>query len=306
MKTNRPYYSWSQHNLWKSSKRQFYKRYVLGEDGFRLDAWDKGKEFADFKETGNRGDSRDPLLEQVAHDTPELDIIEKELYIDLDDYKLFAKIDSCEMDMTEFYEYKTGKNPWTQKDVNAHKQLDFYALCLYIANGEKHIPKCKLYWIETEEIEFPDGSTELRYTGRVEEFVREITETDIINIGADILNTLQEIENYDFQEIDIDETDAIRYAKLYKLEKKIKSEKDLLGLKIMNDLKNLNTKHGVSEAGKFTLSTRQKKIYPLDIVNKEADYKAEIDELKRVAAESGDIEIQESQSLRFTPSKKYK
>jgi len=31
MKTNREYFSWSQYSLWKSSKKEFYKRYVLGE-----------------------------------------------------------------------------------------------------------------------------------------------------------------------------------------------------------------------------------------------------------------------------------
>ena len=52
MKTNRPHYSWSQHYLWLKSKREFYKRYVLGEESKPNRYFGKGKELGRYLETG--------------------------------------------------------------------------------------------------------------------------------------------------------------------------------------------------------------------------------------------------------------
>lgn len=303
MKTNRDYFSWSQYYLWKSSKLQFYKRYVLGDD-LRLDAFDKGKEFGEYKETGEIPHyCSDPLLEQVGSEVPSLDVMEHKLELMLGDIKLLMFLDSSRLDLTHFDEYKTGKNPWTQKMVNEHEQLDFYALGCYLVNGQTTIPTATLYWIETEEVEMPDGSKELRYTGKVEKFERTFTEEDIVNIGAKITQTVADIEAYEHVEIDIDENDAQRYVDLLQQEKEIKEELNLLKLKFFNAINDNDAKYGNSPVGKFSISERKTYQYTPDLLNKEADYKAEIDELKRQEKNSGTASIKISKSLRFTKSK---
>lgn len=301
---NRDYFSWSQYYLWKSSKLQFYKRYVLGEDNLRLKAFDKGKEFGEYKETGLTPEyCSDPLLEQVANDVPSLDLMEHKLTPKLGDIQLLAFLDSCKLDLTHFDEYKTSKNAWTQKDVNAHEQLDFYALCIYIMSEEKILPTCSLYWIETEEIEFPDGSKELRYTGCVEKFDRIFTVEDMINIGSKISQAVADIKAYEHVEIEIDDNDAKRYVELISKEKEIKAELNLLKLKILDEIESNDAKYGQSTIGKFSLSERKYYTFSADILNKEADYKVELDELKRLEKNNGTAKVSISKSLRFTLAK---
>jgi len=300
MKTNRDYFSWSQYYLWKSSKLQFYKRYVLGEEAPRLQAWDKGKEFSDYKETGELLTSvKDPLLVQVANDVPNLDIIEHELRVQLGEYKLLAYLDTCDFDLSTFYEYKTGKDEWTQKLVNQHEQLDFYALCIYIKSGETIIPKCKLYWIETEYIEMTDGSKEIRYTGHVEEFIREFTDEDMVTMMTKIVIILKEIENYEFNELELDENIVERYIKLLNDKKEIDSEIELIKLEVKNELLNNKIDYGITSKGRFSISKRKSYEYSGELVSKEKQYKDEIDELKNKEKNNGIATVLITESLLF-------
>lgn len=300
METNRDYFSWSQYYLWKSSKLQFYKRYVLGETGPKLKAFDKGKEFGNYKETGDIPHwVSDPLLQQVGDDTPSLEIMEHELKVDIFDTTLLCYLDTCDLDLTNFYEYKTGKNKWTQSLVNKHEQLDFYAFCIYVMSNEEILPTCTLYWIETEEIEMPDGSSELRYTGRIEKFERTFTEEDMVNMGTKISMTLTEIKNHEHVELELSETLVNRYIKLAALEKKIKSELNIIKLEVHNNLKTNGVKYGLTSNGRFSISERKSYIYSSDLIVKETEYKTEIDKLKKQEKDSGTATVEISESLRF-------
>lgn len=304
MKTNRDYFSWSQYYLWKSSKLQFYKRYVLGEDGPKLPAWDKGKEFSNYKETGILlNNITDPLLVQVADDVPSLDIMEHKFEVELGGYKLLAYLDTCEFDLSSFYEYKTGKNPWTQKDVDNHEQLDFYALCIYIKSGETLLPKCKLYWIETEDIELPNGSKEIRYTGHIEEFEREFTEDNMITMMTKIVSVIKEIDEYEFNELELDENLVERYIKLLEDKAEIESEINNIKLDVQNQLINTGVQYGISTKGRFSRSQRKSYEYSGNLVYKEKEYKDEIDKLKKEEKDNGIATIVITESLLFTKIK---
>lgn len=300
MKTNRNYLSWSQYSLWKSSKLQFYKRYVLGETGPILKAWDKGTEFSNYKETGEIPIYvTDPLLKQVADEVPSLDIMEYKLEVKIGEYNLLSYIDSCDFELNEFLEYKTGKDEWNQTLVNKHEQLDFYALCIYIKSNETILPKCTLYWIEVEDIEMTDGSIEKRYTGRIEKFEREFTEEDMVVMMSKIINVLKEIENYEHVELELEENLVDRYIKLSEKAEKIKKELDIIKLEVHNTLKLNDVKYGVTAKGKFSISERSNYSYSAELNNKEADYKAEIDELKRIEKNNGTAKVSKSESLLF-------
>ena len=300
MKTNRDYFSWSQYYLWKSSKFQFYKKYVLGEDGPNLKAWDKGKEFAEYKETGIIPNYvTDPLLQQVGDEVPSLDIMEQELRVEIGEYKLLAYIDSCAFDMEEFYEYKTGKDEWNQTLVNKHEQLDFYALSIYIKSGETILPKCTLFWIEIEDIEMTDGSIEKRYTGRIEKFERQFTKEDMVIMMTKIVNSLKEIEEYEYVELEIEDDLVDRYIELSEKAKEIDAELKIIKLEVLNTLKLNCVDYGSSSKGKFSISKRRSYIYSPKLNDLESKYKEEIDELKRVEKNDGIAKESISESLLF-------
>ena len=300
MNRNRDYFSWSQYYLWKSSKLQFYKRYVLGEEGPNLLAFKKGKEFADYKETKEIPTFvSDPLLSQVGDQTPELEILEHELRVQIGDYNLLSYLDTCDFDLKEFYEYKTGKNEWTQALVEKHEQLDFYALCIYIKSGETIIPKCKLYWIETEEIIMTDGSKELRYTGNIEEFTREFTEDDMITMMTKIVTVLKEIEEYEHVELNLDDNLVERYIKLEADKKEIESELNNIKLEVMNTLENNKVKYGITDKGRFSVSERKTYNFSPDLKQKEKEFKADIDKCKKKEKDNGIATFSISKSLRF-------
>lgn len=309
MKTNRDYFSWSQYNLFKSSKFQFYKRYVLGDE-LRLPAFEKGKEFADYRETGKVSQfNDDPLLDAVSKAIPDIGISELKIEVgfdtgleDVGNLKLLSFIDECSEDLTEFSEFKTGKNAWNQAMVDKHKQLDFYAACIYIKSDGKVIPKCKLYWIETEEITTL-GEKKLMYTGVVECFEKQFTETDIENILIELAVTYQEIINWEYEEIEIDDSLTERYIEIENEIKKLNSEKSIIKLKVLDELNSVGSKYAVSNKGKFSISERKSPIYSKELIIKEKQYKDEINKLKKSEKDSPDIQYTVSESLLFKASK---
>ena len=303
METNRDYFSWSQYSLWKSSKLQFYKRYGLGEEGPRLPQFDKGKEFADFRETGELPHwVDDPLIETVNKAIPRVGQSELKLQPKWGEVSLLSYIDECQDDLKHFLEFKTGKIPWDQTKVNNHEQLDFYALCIYLHSGEKVIPSCELVWIETEETETAQG-VELTYTGHVERFKREFTYDDMVNMATKLMVAWTEIKSWKFEELELDDDIVERYIDLLDQKKQIDHEIDLIKLQVMDELKSVGADYAVGGRGRFSLSRRKTPIYSTELINKETEYKNEIDKLKKAEKDSPNMEYTISESIRFTIKK---
>lgn len=299
MITNRDYFSWSQFSLFNSSPLQFYKRYGLGEKLF-TPAFDKGKEFADYRETNEIPHYvDDPLLETVSKLVPTLYNPEYELNVEFAGIKLKAFLDDVDNDLIEFHEYKTGKEPWDQLKVEKHEQLDFYAFMLYVFSDSKIIPKCTLYWIETEEVEEPDGTKKLYYTGGVQKFERTFTKKDMINIGAKIVTTWEAIQAYEHEELEVEDSVVDRYIQLEKEIKERKNELDLIKLKIMDDLKAVGAKYASSSKGRFSLSGRITKHYPANVTSLESKYKKEINSLKLKEEKAGNVTTTTSEYILF-------
>lgn len=315
METIRPHYSWSQHSLFKSSKLSFYKAYVLGEEKKSNIRFEKGKEFGKYKETGEIPHwVDDPLLEEVAEAIPDLDYKEQEITVDFfkgredqkpDYYKpLLMYTDASKKDLTEFHEYKTGKTPWTQQKVNEHGQLDFYATGLYILSGQKVIPKCKLYWIETEDIEMTDGTIKVVYTGHVEEFEREFTEEEILATMIDILNTQREISEWDYNELELPEEKANRYIELLDKKAEIDAELNLIKLDVETQLLENGLEYAVAEAGKFSFTSRRSYSFSEELEELKDKYKTEIKKKEDLEKKTGVAKEYVNKSIRFTRNKK--
>jgi len=115
MLREKQYLSWSQYSLWQTSKREFYKRYVLKEDRSNNKFFEKGRELSEGLEYGDNGVSTDELLPVVLSTIPKLDKAEFKIEVKLSNGEvILCYLDSCAELNDEFLEYKTGKIPWTQ------------------------------------------------------------------------------------------------------------------------------------------------------------------------------------------------
>ena len=155
------YLSYSQYSSY--FKGQYIKRYLEGEKIENIYVT-LGKKVADQLENGEKTfnieipEVREKKLEYVFKGIPLLGYLdgfsEKEMIID---------------------EYKTGTKNWTQRKVDKHEQLTFYAImisALYKIPIEKI--RIRLWWLET----FIDTDGELKLSGHVEHKETKRTKED--------------------------------------------------------------------------------------------------------------------------------
>jgi hypothetical protein len=159
------YLSWSQMQIWKSSKERYKREYFSDAKKLDTDALRFGKGFANSVEDGTYKETV-PSLQVYSE-------IEQKVEIEINGVPILSYIDSYCPEKNVFHEYKTGKIPWTSSKVHSHDQLVFYATALNSLRGE--MPEyCDLHWIETKPIEkkkdtggFHDREIyQLEFTGR--------------------------------------------------------------------------------------------------------------------------------------------
>jgi len=157
------YISFSQYDAFNKGKYEEY--YLLGVE-LKNKYLDFGKDVHENK------------IESLGIPKPE--IKEKELKIEFNGIPILAYIDGLSIkDEVVIDEYKTSVNPWTQKKVDEHEQLDFYAIAV---SQELKIPiesiKIRLWWIET----YIDTDGNLKLSGRVEKFETKRTNLNVLKI----------------------------------------------------------------------------------------------------------------------------
>lgn len=174
------YLSYSQYSTYLASPRQYQKIYL---DGVRLDNkyLDFGKMIADVLENREKEKNENERIACELLEKPEQS--ELELLVDFYKIPLFGKLDGFNKSKNEIVEYKTGKIEWTQKKVDEHEQLTFYAIMI---NKKFKIKfediKIKLVWLET--MEDTDGTMFL--TGSKKEFETKRSQKDILKIYSKI------------------------------------------------------------------------------------------------------------------------
>ena len=167
----RDYISWSAMSLLEKDEDAYVRRYLYGEEGFRNDAMDFGKVVADALQDEK---SVDPHIRYIITFIPRFEVPEQEIVAKYKKMKLLGRMDSSDLSLSSFREYKTGRTKWTQTKVDSHGQLVFYATIIFLI--KKRIPHAFLDWIPTEYDE--DGF--LKLTGDIKTFKRKaITLTDI-------------------------------------------------------------------------------------------------------------------------------
>jgi len=118
--------SYSQINLFKNEKREYYKRYILKEPF-------KGNEYMDFgTKVGtalehNDFTKFDPEEKETLQKCTRLDLFEKKITIDFNQFILVGYIDTISSDLRTIIDYKTGG---AGKELNYLKN-EYTQLCLY-------------------------------------------------------------------------------------------------------------------------------------------------------------------------------
>jgi hypothetical protein len=277
MQTLREYYSWSQHNLWQSSKKAYRDKYVLGAYDVSSKYMQKGKELAEKLENSDSESwgGTDVLGDAIALTLPKLDISEYELDVILDDIKVLGYLDSASQDLRMFYEYKTGTTIWDDDRVQNDKQLLFYASLIHEKTGV--IPICYLYWAET----FKNEDTgEIEFKGTIKKFVRTFSGIEIAKMKKEILATYNEIKEYTHNVALIDDAITEQYLDVKAQIDNLTSVLDELKSSIKLTIEETNSKHGASGYGTFTIVEKSEYEYSDVINNLDKEYKAVIDKMK--------------------------
>lgn len=160
------YLSFSQYNSFNNGTYEKY--YLLGEK-LQTKYLDFGKEVAEKLEQ-----------ELETFGLPIPDEREKKLFVNFQGIPLLGYLDGfSSKEEIIIDEYKTGVNHWTQKKVDAHEQLDFYAI---MVSEELKVPieniRIRLHWLET----FIDTDGKIKLSGRLETFETKRTNLDVLKI----------------------------------------------------------------------------------------------------------------------------
>lgn len=194
----KPYLSYSQMDLWQKNKDQYRARYYMGGPGFESRETIFGKQFAKMMEDG--------LQHPVADLVPRGDKMEYKVLMDINGVPVLGYLDSYDSQGKFIYEYKTGKELWTDLRVAKHEQLVIYSLLVKQKHGTVD-PWVRLVWIQTKECagEYKLGGVtfgskaEIDFTGHVQTFKRRIVQWERDKMKKKIRKIAEEISK-DYQQ----------------------------------------------------------------------------------------------------------
>lgn len=202
LKMPKAYLSYSQMRVWLDDKNQYRDRYYRGIQEPSSKYMMFGSEIAKGLEDGSI----------VVPGLIQYPVKEYQCKIDVDGVPFFAYLDTYWPERFKFREYKTGsprsdgRPRWTQKDVQAHMQLDIYSLLIQIKDGAVD-DECHLDWIKTRpKMKYltdnwgnilESQSNEMELTGELQSFTRVITQHERDRMRSLIRSVANEIsEDY--------------------------------------------------------------------------------------------------------------
>lgn len=178
--------SWSAMSSFMYDKEQWARKYV---DGI-IDPPNAQMGFGNV--VGQKLASDPTFLPAV----PRYAQFEKKLEGKIGEIELIAFLDSFDPETKAFFEYKTSSNKtkWTQKSAEAHGQLDFYFLLLWL---NYQIPpekvRCSLHYIPVHET----GDFQMEISKESIKFFEVCKTTkDILKFGAEIKKIYKEMITY--------------------------------------------------------------------------------------------------------------
>jgi hypothetical protein len=167
------------------NKEQWFDTYILGN-------FKKSKEM-DFGSAVDLRIQNDPTF--LPH-LPRYECMQAELVAMLGKIRIKGKPDGFNLTKSkELFDYKTGRNPWTQKKVEDSIQLKFYLLLLYIhykIKPEEFV--CGIHWLETKET--GDFKVEFVKEENIQTFTTRYTLQDLLVFIKQIKGIYKEMERY--------------------------------------------------------------------------------------------------------------
>ncbi len=195
------YLSYSQKQLWKSSKAKYIEQYFEGRKNSIIynDSMVFGSEFA--YQIEHAQDSGDLLTDATALMLKKYDQRDQEIIAEIKTksgwIKIIGRPDTFNSKTCDFREYKTGLRPWTQRKAEKHSQLTFYGMLIYLKHNVAP-DHCWLDWIETEKVkivnDFLGEIEQMKPTGKILSFKVEIGLRRILEEIADTIKVAEEIE----------------------------------------------------------------------------------------------------------------
>lgn len=179
-------------NLSPSAINSFLWNPVQWFDAYILGNFKKSKEM-DFGTMIDLKIQNDPNF--LPH-LPRYEYMQEELVAMLGNIRLKGKPDGFNLTKSkELFDYKTGRNPWTQQKVDDSIQLKFYLLLLYI--NKKIRPEeftCGIHWLPTKET--GDFKVEFVEEKNIKTFVTRYTLQDLLVFIKQIKGIYKEMEQY--------------------------------------------------------------------------------------------------------------
>ena len=206
--------SWSSLNCWITNQTRFRKEYFERGDKIDSRAMRFGKGFAAIMEDVSEHpellkdktwmmnkfglDIESQEGKEFVENLKFYDMSEFEITCNVKGVPILSFIDSYNSETNNFFEYKTGRHPWTQSKVQKHDQLTFYATALKYSVG-KMPEECELLWVETKEgtgaVEdfWRSDENKINVTGKIKSFKREFDEREIERMEDLIVKCATEI-----------------------------------------------------------------------------------------------------------------
>lgn len=171
--------------------------------------WDKGQWYQSYikriRTTSRELEFGKMVADSMSTDKPlapftRLSVIEHPLNEVFDGIKILGFIDTFEPKKNKKKKYiagefKTGKNPWTQKKAEEHGQLKMYSLLLWIQ--KKIRPEdieWFLEWAPTQET--GDFRIDFVYPIRIHRFEVRHTMVDILKFGSEVKKVYKQMLEY--------------------------------------------------------------------------------------------------------------
>lgn len=290
----KPYISWSQLNLWETSRSQYIKRYFENESMFETKELKFGKNFSEIVEEQNffgASEKEKAIFSRLTvHNKTEV-----ELNANIDGINLIGFLDTAEVKadkVLKFREYKTGKVEWTNKRATQHGQLYFYSLMVRENTGK--LPESVyLDWIPTQENE-----NRIEFTGSIKSFRVKVTEKNVQLMKERIKKVASEIseafERWKQQKKEnINEKLLKDYWKLQMKSDELKAKTEELKVQIQINFEDSLVDNYQTDFGSFYFTKRKKYEYSEKVKILDAKLK----ELKR--AEEQTAPFSESKSFTF-------
>lgn len=176
--------SYSQLSSFKWNPRQWYSRYVLGEES----STSPELIFGSYVDKKIQDDPKYlPQIKRLPH-------IQYKLECEHEGIKLVGLPDQLDLENPELRDTKTGRNPWDQKRADETKQLTMYLFMIqkiHDINSEKF--KCYIDWLPTH---IKKGKIALVDKKDVKIFETKRNVVDLYKFGVYLLETRQKMLDY--------------------------------------------------------------------------------------------------------------